>query len=224
MKSVPIRDQDRFCTLLSLAATASSCDGVWLDALSINQDSDEDKKALIACMGDIFKHAVAVLVLLPEVDQQLFGCLTELKEGVLRQDEMGLMSTETATDKTFNSSHTAIIDVFISTFEKYKGGLVQSVYFERAWTFQEWALARDLDVTCENTQSDMGYLKLVSRVKSSVIRAGVRLAVHRGLLGHYRAVKFKIANADLAAFVDDIKSCFPQEDIFCSSEEINWGE
>jgi hypothetical protein len=219
-KSIPISSPDRFRALLSLAATASDCAGVWLDAISIDQDSDADKKVQLAAMGDIYEHAESVLVLLPKADQLLFDCLMDLKASALLQDGMGLLDFEFA---TFNTSHAALIDVFISKFEEYKRSLAWGIYFQRAWTFQEWALARDVEVACENMKSDEGCLKLVPQVKSSVIRATVRLAMHRRLKGH-AGVKFKVADPDVPAFVDDVKSLFPQEHVFCSSEEIDWDE
>jgi hypothetical protein len=221
--AVPISSSERFCNLLCLAGMANHCDGVWLDALSINQDSDEDKKKLIAVMGDIYKNAEAVLVLLPEADQLLLDHLLDLRRNVLLQDEMGLLDSEKIKSETFNDSHGIEIDAFIGKLREFRYGLDRSVYFRRAWTFQEWALARDVNVACENAQSNQNWLKLVPQVKSCVIRATIRLVMHQR---HFRdrSVPFKTRVADLPALVDEVKSIFPHEDVFCSSEEVDWEE
>ena len=224
-KSIPISSSNRFCALLALAASVGvSYDGVWLDALSIDQDSKADKKRLINAMGEIFKNAESVLVLLPSADKFLYDCLLDLRDNVMIQDRMGLSNPETQPcNKTFGTSDSDVLNHFVSALERFKQNLHHSIYFGRAWTFQEWALACDLHVTCEGEGLQADNTSLIPQVKASVIRAAVRLAIHRLLLGAY-AIPFKIRNADLPAWMNDVKVLFPQEDIFCSSEDIDWEE
>ncbi|KAL8786548.1 MAG: hypothetical protein Q9195_008179 [Heterodermia aff. obscurata] len=223
-KTIPVSTSDRFSSLLALAATAGAFfDGVWLDALSIDQDSDADKKHLIGTMGDIYKNAGSVLVLLPSADKFLYDCLMDLKTGVKNQDCMGLSDFERSTWDKFSKSQLAIINQFVSGLENFRRNLDHSVYFGRAWTFQEWALAREVHITCEGIDSQVDKIQLIPHVKSGVIRATVRLAMHRLRLGAY-GVQFKIREVNLPAWIDEIKALFPQEDIFCSSGEIDWEE
>jgi hypothetical protein len=221
-KDVPIADPERFCALLSLASTADDCDGVWLDALSIDQDSHLDKKSQIAAMGDIYEHAGSVLVLLPGADQKLFDNLCVLRESALQQDGMGLMDFNNITPDTFNASHEQIVETFCSSLEAHKQSLNNGSYFQRAWTFQEWALARDVDVTCESMSLDKS-MAMLPELKTCVIRAAVRLAIHRRTSSH-GGLRCKIRNADLAAFIDDVRALFPQEEIFSSISEVDWDE
>ncbi|KAI4262396.1 MAG: hypothetical protein L6R42_002426 [Xanthoria sp. 1 TBL-2021] len=222
-KSVPISGPERFGALLSLAASAGASDGVWLDALSIDQDDAADKKCLIGAMGEIYKNAGSVLVLLPSADNFLFDCLVDLRNGVIVQDYMGLSDYEAVKWDTFGTSNSTLVDGFISGLEDFKRKLEHSVYFGRAWTFQEWALAREVHVACEGVGSQADSIDLIPQMKSGIIRATVRLAMHRLRLGHY-GIQCKIRKADMPAWIDEVKALFPQEDIFCSSEEIDWEE
>lgn len=225
-KDIPMAGPDRFSTLLSLAATKNDCDGVWLDALSIDQDSHSDKQIQIAAMGQIYDRAETVLVLLPAADQDCFTNLRVMMNAALEQDGMGLLDFEKITWDTFNASHQTVVEFFLASFEDHKRGVHSSTYFRRAWTFQEWALAKDVDVACENRQSDEGAMALLPNVKTCVIRAAVRLSMHLKTFQSMAsaAVKCRMKVADVPAFVEDLMGLFPQEDVFCSSEEVDWNE
>lgn len=225
-KIVPIASPDRFCVLLSLAAAASidGCEGVWLDALSIDQDSHSDKQLLLGSMGDIYKDAVSALVLFTPADELLFGCIQAIRDGAIIQDQFDFVGFNNRDGGKLTESQIQICNKFLLKLDDFKLNLDSGTYFRRAWTFQEWSLARDLDITCEKgAHTGLSSLTLLPNVKSAVIRATVRLAIHIRCAGT-EATKIHIRGADVPAFIDDIKSLFPQEDVFCTSEEIDWKE
>jgi hypothetical protein len=156
-------------------------------------------------MGEIYERAGSVRVLLPEADQKLFENLCVMRESALQKDSMGLMDFDNITWDTLNASHENVIEIFLSSFEGHKRSLDGGNYFQHTWTFQEWALARDVDVTCESVRPDNHTMTFLSEVKTCVIRAAVRLAIHQKSLGPV-AVKCKIGDADLPDFVDDIRA------------------
>jgi hypothetical protein len=63
---IPMQSAYKFRRLMMM--TANSGDTLWLDAISIDQTSKEDKDKLIAVMGDIYSRAKIVAVLFPEAD------------------------------------------------------------------------------------------------------------------------------------------------------------
>lgn len=105
--------------------------------------------------GEIYKNAESVLVLLPSTDIFPFSCLMDFKEDIMQQDAMGLSDYETVTWETFDMSHSMLVNHLISELEDFKRNLDRSVYFERGWTFQKLALARDVHVACEGVSSQV---------------------------------------------------------------------
>jgi Heterokaryon incompatibility protein (HET) len=224
-KWVPIASPERFCRLLALAATAKpSCEGVWLDALSIDQDSHSDKNVLLGSMGDIYKSAESVLVLFTEADQELFQIVTALRDNALIQDsfhQLDERKSGQSAPEALDAFQLQTLNTFVAQINILREKLNTGTYFQRAWTMQEWALGRELDITCEDMQPS-GPLTLLHGVKSAIIRAAVRLAIYVRTEGRHSGVSLRGAN--VATFVDCVKELFPNEDVFRTREEVNWKE
>jgi hypothetical protein len=88
IKNIPMRDVKK---LGALTACMKGNVPVWLDAMSIDQDDDDDKSDQLAVMGNIYKQATAVSVLLPMNDEGAYQRLKALgiaADGIVkRKDE-----------------------------------------------------------------------------------------------------------------------------------------
>src|SRR5258708_5882693 len=75
VKNIPMRDVRK---LDALTACMKGGVPVWLDAMSIDQDDEDDKGDQLAVMGDIYKQAQGVSVLLPLNDEGAYRHLKTL--------------------------------------------------------------------------------------------------------------------------------------------------
>jgi hypothetical protein len=70
-----MQDGQKFREIMSLGRTNEH---IWLDAMSINQDDENDKKQQISQMGRLYGEANAVAVLLSKSDKGAFELLTSI--------------------------------------------------------------------------------------------------------------------------------------------------
>jgi hypothetical protein len=97
--------------------------------------------------------------------------------------------------------------------------LHQWVYWKRAWTFQEWSLAQDVEITWEEaTAFDMAPLRYL---KSSIFSAAVMLANFKLQNGQYSNINFGFSRGQVQRRFDTVKRLFPYVDYLLSSEEID---
>ncbi|KAH8893715.1 hypothetical protein GQ53DRAFT_821635 [Thozetella sp. PMI_491] len=147
--SVPLNES--VTTLHRLLNQAGAGITVWLDCVSINQSDPTDIADILPQMGTIYETAERVCVILPSSDTRVFDLLgmafcaawTMLcsKEDFAHNRDVSVASNR---KEQMLSAWTA---EFIALIEELDANLVQAVYFQRAWTFQEWALAREIDVS-----------------------------------------------------------------------------
>jgi len=61
MTSIPMRDASKLWRIMTFVSGGST---IWLDAMSIDQNDPEDKAVQLFVMGDIYRNAETVSVLL----------------------------------------------------------------------------------------------------------------------------------------------------------------
>src|SRR5436853_4819801 len=95
--SVPMRDSQKFHHLMDFVRGGST---IWLDALSIDQDDDQDKAHQLPNMGTIFLEAATVSVFLPASDKEAYDRLRKLgitaDAIVKRHKDYGMLAKEHA--------------------------------------------------------------------------------------------------------------------------------
>ena len=172
LKKVPVRDADKLRRILKFVSTNSSCT-IWLDALSIDQDDPNDKKAQLGIMGDIYLKSQIVSILLPRGDENAYVMLRDL--GVLsqaiinRRQPFAADSTNTS-DPAFTElaeAYTASMDMWISNLIKWK-------YWQRAWTFQEWTMASEVEIACEMPPHN----EILKSIKNIIAMAATQIGQH----------------------------------------------
>jgi hypothetical protein len=93
------------------------------------------------------------------------------------------------------------------------------MYWQRAWTFQEWSLASDIDIACE---IHLGLsAEVVSNLKAVVWGAGQLLAKYKLRQRAYAAIDQGFPGADIPAHFDRIKRLFPYVDLILTDNEVD---
>lgn len=107
---------------------------IWIDAICINQRDDKEKSAQVNMMGDIFRAASRVIVWLGKSSYATEIALSKARpfftDGIIPQD----LSTPWA---AVSSRGAALIAIEALNWVLSRG------WFERVWTLQEAALARE---------------------------------------------------------------------------------
>jgi hypothetical protein len=170
---VQMRDASKLRAIMEFLRGGSR---VWIDALSIDQSDPKDKAVQLPVMGDIYRHAEVVSVFLLEADSEAYEMLKRLSivyaEIVKRYDAFAAGQT------TENLSHLA--DDFSANVRAWMGSLYQWRYWRRAWTFQEWAMAREIEISYENAPGNEG----LANIKKVIVEAST-------ILGHWRKMTAK---------------------------------
>ncbi|KAH6847216.1 heterokaryon incompatibility protein-domain-containing protein [Chaetomium sp. MPI-CAGE-AT-0009] len=108
---------------------------VWVDAICINQDDNEEKGNQIRSMAEIYSKASRVTVWLGEAED----------DGERALEAISRSATETFSEALFDDSTTRAIRL-----------LLQRPWFKRIWVLQEVAAARNVLIKCGSTEID-GY-------------------------------------------------------------------
>jgi hypothetical protein len=128
-------------------------------------------------MGSIYRNADRVSVLLPAADSGAFECLHHIEGdamGILYHRRNFIDNSEiilpdpTGEFPTGLRLLTNITQNLIENAKRLRAHMGQLTYWSRAWTFQEWALAKDLEVVVEG-----GSTETCSRLKSVALGAGM---------------------------------------------------
>jgi len=156
---------------------------VWLDCLSINQGDHSDIARQVAVMGTIYKNAKSVSVLLPTSDNTSYvalRALSDLSWRLLQQESGFLENEERQVTLGDGSTHSLaeLCKLFFEGVKQLKDATDNSTYFQRAWTFQEWGLAQDLDIRLESDalQSLIGIKSVILDAAAMVSRYISRLS------------------------------------------------
>ncbi|KAG2144407.1 heterokaryon incompatibility protein-domain-containing protein [Suillus bovinus] len=117
---------------------------LWIDAICIDQDNEPIKMVELAKMADIYRGAIAVLCLVPEIDQTI-SRVVEHGTGMIDLD--GFRALEQAGD-------THGMYMFASQgSNKALHRLFSSRWWTRVWTFQEAVLNRITFLVGENEET-----------------------------------------------------------------------
>ncbi|KAL8915907.1 MAG: hypothetical protein Q9208_008803 [Pyrenodesmia sp. 3 TL-2023] len=125
---------------------------IWVDAICINQRDVKERNAQVAIMGDIYANAEKVIVWLGDEHEDLQAAFYFLDKFVPKLEY--LIKSEESQNRKFSYSFgdPRLYDrlkIWISQ-ESFDGlaNFLERAWFQRAWTFQEILLARQIDVIC----------------------------------------------------------------------------
>jgi hypothetical protein len=211
----------RFINLMELGG---GCNSIWLDAVSIDQSDPAEIAKVVKLTGSIYSNARFVSVLLPSSDIPAFKCLNQIWRVAVgisapanyhhfaKNTESFLWDEENRENIPFL---TELSQLFLKNLETLRVNVDSFVYWSRAWTFQEWALAQDLEIAVEGGGTETLY-----GMKSLVL--GVSMLLVRYALLHSRtAINVGISSQDAINTFRRIKRQFPDENLFLTFEEID---
>jgi hypothetical protein len=148
---VPMRDSQKFRHLMDFVRGGSI---IWLDALSIDQDDDQDKAHQLPNMGTTFRQATKVSVFLPASDKDAYDRLRQLgitADVIIKRHKDYGMSGEEHARKSAVDLETLreLADDFSEQIIEWEHNVHEWKYWRRAWTLQEWAMASEIEVSYE---------------------------------------------------------------------------
>jgi hypothetical protein len=210
-----------FINLMELGGGGNS---IWLNAVSIYQSDRTEIAKVVKLMGSIYSNAKCVSVLLPSSDIPAFNCLNHFWRVAVgisapanyhhfaENTESFLWDEENRENIPFL---TELSQLFLKNSEALRDNVDSFVYWSRAWTFQEWAMAQDLEIAVEGGRTETLY-----GMKSLVL--GVSMLLGRYALLHSRtAINIGISNQDAINTFRRIKRQFLDENLFLAFEEID---
>ncbi|KAL8957075.1 MAG: hypothetical protein Q9193_005558 [Seirophora villosa] len=142
---------------------------IWIDAICINQKDIEERNAQVAIMGDIYSHAEKVTVWLGDDHWDSRVAFVFLDQFMPKLED--LIESERGKNKKFSYSFTdpRLYDRLGEPMipqEIFDGlaSFLERAWFQRAWTFQEIVLARQVDVVCGTRYIDWDQLENLLRL------------------------------------------------------------
>ncbi|KAK6431761.1 hypothetical protein LTR95_012079, partial [Oleoguttula sp. CCFEE 5521] len=251
----PCHSESKFSDMVHLAGAGST---IWLDALSIDQADPEDQARQIPAMGDIYNNASRVSVLLPACDSrayQLLATLSYTAKEILDRPAYFIFNYEDAVaalaDAAANASRRTGKQAvpenediyrptygvratseqcaeFVTCLQTFDAIVKGFQYWSRAWTFQEWAMASDIDLGLETDVADSQHAKIRYRpftsVKSSIFSAASLIAQYISLEGPYAKAHFGLSRGPIADFFNLVKRLFPREAQMLAPDEVDTRE
>ena len=221
ISQVPMRDSDKLWSIMRFVRGGST---IWLDAMSIDQNDPKDKAAQISVMGDIYRHAQTVAIMLPESDIEAYESLKQLgitADAIVRvsnrlNNKADQASEQTGTDKgEFNR----LSSDFLSQLMEIKKSLVRWKYWKRAWTFQEWTVASEIDVSFEANKQN----QCIINIKKVIINAAHLVSLDKRKAADAVPDDFlgRIMHRDnLGPYMHAIKTLFPVRDYIIGGDEV----
>ncbi|KAH8656067.1 heterokaryon incompatibility protein-domain-containing protein [Tricladium varicosporioides] len=204
---IPMHSAYRFRRLMMM--TANSGDSVWLDALSIDQTSPEDKARVIAVMGDIYSRAKTVAVLFPEADGEGFKIMYDLTQAANAINANKLEFSQPGQDghpRPRLAELSKVCTEFYEMLGRFDQNLHKYLYWRRAWTFQEWALARNISITWEG-----GMPVNLEPVKTVILRAAITTSIYAFSQKEYAIIKMGLSGASVPGLFETVRRLFPDE-------------
>jgi hypothetical protein len=101
----------------------------------------------------------------------------------------------------------------------FQSKLAQYKYWTRAWTFQEWPRAYDVEVALDG--SDDRVFPALQKVKSTIVYAAIMIADYKLRKGQYALIDLGWSYGFAKPHLDKIKRLFPFEDAFAAPDEIS---
>ncbi|KAI9766107.1 MAG: hypothetical protein M1840_006814 [Geoglossum simile] len=213
---IPMANAQRFRNLMELGGSRNH---IWLDAISIDQTDPNDINACVAVMGSIYRNADRVSVLLPAGDSIAFEFLCTIEchaMVILCHHQNFLDNSEITIPFPTGESLSQITQHLMENTKRLRTHTSLMAYWNRAWTFQEWALAKDLEVAVEGGQA-----QTCSRLKSVALGAGMLVSKFKLLYGQYAKINVGFDRTAIVEAWENIKCLFPEEDLFRTYEEVD---
>ncbi|KAH0555940.1 hypothetical protein GP486_006117 [Trichoglossum hirsutum] len=211
---VPMESAEKFRQLAGLVL--KSGDSIWIDALSIDQSDPSDIATQLAVMGDIYSNASSVGVLLPKSDGEGFILLGRIN-GLATTINKRSLEFSRNEETVGGASLSEICQEFYRLLEEYEQNLDKWLYWHRAWTFQEWALARDISLAWEGSPPRVE----MSAMKSTILHAATLLAVYKLQQHQYATIKLGFSRGEVPRRFEAIRQLFPDEHAFSAPDGID---
>jgi hypothetical protein len=181
-------------------------------------------------MGNIYRDAAFVSVLLPSEDLDAFGGLEQLvscSETLYYQRRESFEQNEDVTPTSVDDSGLRngleemttpqLCRRYLDSISSFRQVMLSSTYWSRAWTFQEWAMAQDIHVEHERSHPE----SRIQNVKSSVLLAILMLARYK-LSWPEQDLKLNIGlgRHSVPTVMRIVGSLFPNFDLFKADAEL----
>lgn len=196
---------------------------IWLDALSIDQDSKEDLQVQLKVMGEIYRQAEVVSVLLPMGDEGSYGMLRELAivaQGIVNYEKSGRPNVWGLDEGDTEISER--MESFERQMKDWAADLPKWTYWSRAWTFQEWAMAGELEITCEVAS----HKEILRDIKNIIVMAATIVGLWKnsqarlsGLTSGTLPDIVRIRE-ETGTFLNEVRLHFPLADALVADNEL----
>lgn len=221
VNEIPMRDADKLWSIMRFVRAGAT---IWLDAMSIDQNDPKDKTAQISIMGDIYRRAQTVSIMLPETDIEAYISLKQIgitadaivKESNHLSNAAQVHDNTTVNKKEFNRLATD----FLTQLMEIKNSLGRWKYWKRAWTFQEWTVAGEIDIACEANKNN----ECIVNIKKVIINAAhlVSLEMRRAADAVPDDFLGRVTQRDdFGRHMHVIKTLFPVDDYIIGGDEVD---
>jgi heterokaryon incompatibility protein (HET) len=225
---IRLRSTATFHHIMQLAGPGNS---IWIDNMSIDQNNPLDISAQVAAMGDIYSKAHCVSVLLPKTDnrayEQISG-LVDIAKTLLDkrgQIQYNYDAHHIGPELTRQIKATGqLAKKFFVDFQKLQSNLNKYTYWKRAWTFQEWSLALDVEINVDSGNKKSLIYPTLRQVKSIIIYAAIMIADYKLRRGQYALMDVGFSRGFARTRLYEVKKLFPFENAFSSFNEISESE
>lgn len=220
--AIPLESPEKFLKVMQLAGPGST---IWWDILSIDQSDSNDMARQIAAMGEIYANAETVSVLLPSSDRETYHILCDLTltTAVLLAYRQDFIANEESRI-VFQEQNVTTSDIARKYFEllqQFSEKIRICKYWQRAWTFQEWAQAKDIEFTLEYTKDDDCPMFKFKNLKTSIVTLGILMADYHLVGGQYCKIRFGFSRGFALQKFDLMKQLFPLESMFLSPNDTD---
>lgn len=218
--TIPLKSSETFRTIMAFVGPGAT---VWMDNISIKQDDPADVSTQVAVMGRIYDEAETVAVMLPSQHDNMFKWLAELTECgrfiLMRRDKFENDPQTGPGEDEISIMLGKAVQRFFALIDKIEHDIkvANSGYWTRAWTFQEWALAHDVDISMESSCN----IASLHKVKSTIIKAAILATHYMMTLGGYAGIDTGFSRDTALEKLDVVKRLFPSEVNFLAESEKN---
>lgn len=211
---IPMESEEKFRRIMTL--TDRPGQSLWLDALSIDQADHADIAAQIAVMGEIYSNACSVAVLLPKSDGDAYKMIEEMA------DLASLINTrQRVFDNNHDDAETKWLGQrcrrFFALADEFERNIHKWIYWKRAWTFQEWALAYELGLTWEGSTN----LVNLANIKTPILKAATTMVVYKLQCGQYALVDTGLSRGGAPTVYANIRRLLPDEHAFIPPDAVD---
>ncbi|KAI8812020.1 hypothetical protein BJ742DRAFT_794533 [Cladochytrium replicatum] len=153
---------------------------MWFDVMSIDQEDNTDVSAQVSIMGNIFSSATHVNVVLDEPDYERFFALHKAVKSLQESDLSIARALAQREERLVGKVTDVELMVKFLRIPMLVKLVIEANYMKRAWTFQEWCLARDVTLFCETRLPIRDYKSSMAPLRD--IRLALRaLTYERGV-------------------------------------------